>query len=165
MNRYAIKRNNRNKIVGILNYDERTKKYTIEDVYKRQSLVKSARSHPTPRESELKVLDRTKGAEEQVSYLDGVEVSPTTTGATRPDVVVKNADGSIKAIEVKNYNLASSNSRYYLNRELKRQVTNRVNNLPLGSTQEIVLDEMCIRDSPCWLERRTNPPVPVGYRL
>lgn len=30
MNRYAIKRNNRNKIVGILNYDERTKKYTID---------------------------------------------------------------------------------------------------------------------------------------
>jgi len=79
------------------------------------SLVKSSRSHPTPRESELKVLEHTKGAEEQVSYLDGIEVSSTTTGATRPDVVVKNADGSIKAIEVKNYNLASSNSRYYLN--------------------------------------------------
>ena len=81
------------------------------------SLVRSARSHPTPRESELKVLDRTKGA-----------------------VVVKNADGSIKAIEVKNYNLASSNSRSGLYRELERQVTNRVNHLPSGSTQEIVLD-------------------------
>ena len=104
------------------------------------SLVKSARSHPTPRESELKVLDRTKGAEEQISYLDGVEVSSTTKGATRPDVVVKNADGSIKAIEVKNYNLASSNSRSGLYRELERQVTNRVNHLPSGSTQEIVLD-------------------------
>ena len=30
MNRYAIRRNNRNKIVGILNYDEKEKKYTIE---------------------------------------------------------------------------------------------------------------------------------------
>lgn len=60
------------------------------------SLAKSARSNPTPRESELKVLERTKGAEEQISYLDGVEVSSTTKGATRPDVVVKNADGSIK---------------------------------------------------------------------
>lgn len=29
-NRYAIRRNNRNKIVGILNYDEKEKKYTIE---------------------------------------------------------------------------------------------------------------------------------------
>lgn len=104
------------------------------------SLAKSARSHPTPRESELKVLDRTKGAEEQISYLDGVEVSSTTKGATRPDVVVKNADGSIKAIEVKNYNLVSSNSRSELYRELERQVTSRVNNLPAGSTQEIVLD-------------------------
>lgn len=104
------------------------------------SLAKSARSNPTPRESELKVLERTKGAEEQISYLDGVEVSSTTKGATRPDVVVKNADGSIKAIEVKNYNLASSKSRSELYKELKRQVTNRVNNLPPGSTQEIVLD-------------------------
>lgn len=30
MSRYAIKRNNRNKIVGILNYNEQTKKYTID---------------------------------------------------------------------------------------------------------------------------------------
>ena len=104
------------------------------------SLAKSARSNPTPRESELKVLERTKGAEEQISYLDGVEVSYTTKGATRPDVVVKNADGSIKAIEVKNYDLASSGSRSGLYRELERQVTDRVNNLPPGSTQEIVLD-------------------------
>ena len=104
------------------------------------SLAKSARSNPTPRESELKVLERTKGAEEQISYLDGVEVSSTTKGATRPDVVVKNADGFIKAIEVKNYNLASSNSRSELYRELERQVTSRANNLPAGSTQEIVLD-------------------------
>lgn len=104
------------------------------------SLAKSARSNPTPRESELKVLERTKGAEEQISYLDGVEVPSTTKGATRPDVVVKKADGSIKAIEVKNYNLASSESRSELYREVERQVTSRVNNLPAGSTQEIVLD-------------------------
>ena len=71
--------------------------------------------------------------------MDGVEVSSATKGATRPDVVVKNADGSIKAIEVKNYNLASS-SRSELYRELERQVTSRANNLPAGSTQEIVLD-------------------------
>ena len=104
------------------------------------SLAKSARSNPTPRESELKVLERTKGAEEQISYLDGVEVSSATKGATRPDVVVKNADGSIKAIEVKNYNLASSNSRSVLYKETVREVTDRVNNLPPGSTQEIILD-------------------------
>lgn len=104
------------------------------------SLAKSARSNPTPRESELKVLERTKRAEEQISYLDGVEVPYATKGATRPDVVVKNADGSIKAIEVKNYNLASSNNRSVLYKETVREVTDRVNNLPPGSTQEIILD-------------------------
>ena len=30
MTRYAIKKNNRNKIVGILNYDEQSKTYTID---------------------------------------------------------------------------------------------------------------------------------------
>lgn len=63
-----------------------------------------------------------------------------TPGATRPDVVVQNADGTINAIEVKNYNLASSNSRGTLLSELERQITSRVSNLPAGSTQEIVLD-------------------------
>lgn len=63
-------------------------------------LVKSARTIHTPRESELTVLERTKGATEQVSYLNGEEVSLYTQGATRPDVVVKNADGTIQAIEV-----------------------------------------------------------------
>ena len=104
------------------------------------TLIKSARSHPTPRESELKVLERTTGAEKQISYLNGEEVSSTIKGATRPDVVVKNADGSVKAIEVKNYNLEIKDNRNYLYNELKRQVTDRVNNLPKGSTQEIVLD-------------------------
>lgn len=40
MSRYAIKRNNKNKIVAILNYDEQTKKYTIdipEDVSDREA--------------------------------------------------------------------------------------------------------------------------------
>lgn len=49
-------------------------------------------------------------------------------------------DGSIKAIEVKNYNLASSNSRSVLYKETVGEVTDRVNNLPSGSTQEIILD-------------------------
>ncbi len=103
-------------------------------------IIKSSKTIPSPRQSELKVLDMTDDAVEQVSYLAGKEVASTTTGATRPDVVVKNLDGTVKAIEVKNYNLNSSNSRNHLYSELERQVTSRVNNLPAGSTQEIVLD-------------------------
>lgn len=104
------------------------------------TLYKSATTVHTPRESELKVLERTKGAKEQVSFLDGQEVSLSTKGATRPDVVVKNADGTVHAIEVKNYNLANASNRGELYRELERQITSRVKNLPKGSTQEIVLD-------------------------
>lgn len=104
------------------------------------ALYKSASTVHTPRESELHVLERTKGAEEQVSYLSGQEVSMSTKGATRPDVVIKNADGTVQAIEVKNYNLANASNRGELYRVVERQITNRVNNLPQGSTQKIVLD-------------------------
>ena len=103
-------------------------------------LYRSANTIPTPRDSELTVLDRTKNSTEQVSFLGGQEVPMNTPGATRPDVVVKNANGTVKAIEVKNYNLAQSSNRNTLLNELERQVTSRASNLPAGSTQEIVLD-------------------------
>ncbi len=104
------------------------------------SVYRANRVIPTPRESELKVLSITDDAIEQVSYLNGKQVDYFTKGATRPDVVVQNPNGTIKAIEVKNYNLESYASRNGLYNELERQVTNRVKNLPKGSTQEIVLD-------------------------
>lgn len=103
-------------------------------------LYRSANTIPTPRDSELTVLDRTKNSTEQVSFLDGKEVPMNTPGATRPDVVVKNKNGTVKAIEVKNYDLSRSTSRNTLLNELERQITDRVKNLPIGSTQEIVLD-------------------------
>ncbi len=46
----------------------------------------------------------------------------------------------MEAIEVKNYNLNSNASQSYLCKELKRQITDRVNNLPPGTGQRIVLD-------------------------
>lgn len=102
------------------------------------SLYKASKAIPTPRESELRVLEK-YGGSEQVSYLNGQEVSMSTQYATRPDVVRVN-NGVLEAIEVKNYNLASSTSRSTLYSELQRQVTDRVVNLPAGSTQRIVLD-------------------------
>ena len=103
-------------------------------------LYRSASTIPTPRESELTVLDRTKNSTEQMSFLNGKEVPMNTPGATRPDVVVQNPNGTVRAIEVKNYNLAQSSNRHTLYTELERQVTSRMANLPVGSTQEIVLD-------------------------
>lgn len=109
-------------------------------ITKAVELYRSVNTIPTPRDSELTVLDRTKNSTEQVSFLDGQEVPMNTPGATRPDVVVKNANGTVKAIEVKNYNLAQSSNRNTLLNELERQVTSRASNLPAGSTQEVVLD-------------------------
>lgn len=79
------------------------------------------------------------GGKEQISYLNGKEVSLNEVGATRPDII-RQINGKIEAIEVKNYNLDSYVSREHLYKELNRQVTDRVNNLPLGSKQRIVLD-------------------------
>lgn len=75
--------------------------------------------------------------ETQISYLAGEEVAQFTQGATRPDIVIKNANGTIEAVEVKNYDLV--NHLDSLKRELKRQVSDRVINLPEGSTQRIAL--------------------------
>lgn len=79
------------------------------------------------------------GGREQVAYLNGKEVAINTNGATRPDIVRKDSKGIVEAIEIKNYNLNSEISRTTLNNELKRQVSDRVKNLPEGSKQRIVL--------------------------
>lgn len=74
--------------------------------------------------------------EEQLSYLGGNEVPHGTPGATRPDIIVKNAN-SLEAVEVKNYDLV--NNLPGLKNELKRQIGQRVTDLPPGSTQRIAL--------------------------
>ena len=73
----------------------------------------------------------------QVSYLNRKEVPYGTKNATRPDIVIQNPNGTIKAVEVKNYDLSKNLPN--LKHELKRQVSERVTNLPAGSTQEIAL--------------------------
>lgn len=79
------------------------------------------------------------GGEAQKSYLNGEEVPLNTQGATRPDIV-RNVDGHIEAIEVKNYNLRSEASRRGYIKSLRREVQSRNINLPEGSTQRIAID-------------------------
>ena len=110
----------------------------VEKVVTMKKAATATNTVCTPRESELYALEKYKGTE-QVSYIDGVEVPMNTPGATRPDVVRMVGD-KLEAIEVKNYDLSSSNSRSTLYGELRRQVSSRVKNLPEGSTQRIVLD-------------------------
>ena len=74
---------------------------------------------------------------EQMSYLGGTEVEFGTANATRPDIVLQKANGAVEAVEVKNYDLI--NRLPGLKNELRRQVGDRVTNLPAGSTQRIAL--------------------------
>lgn len=87
-----------------------------------------------PREAEIAANDH-YGGREQVSYLNGEEVSKFTPGAVRPDIVVGN-----EAIEVKCYDLASESSLKELRYILKKEISERITNLPEGMTQRIVLN-------------------------
>ena len=109
---------------------------TAEEVAEETANV--ATKIPTPREAELEALEA-YGGTEQVSYLAGEEVAMNTPGATRPDVVRQVGD-HLEAIEVKNYDLENADSVKTLYKELTRQVSSRVENLPSGSTQRIVLN-------------------------
>ena len=93
---------------------------------------------PTPRESEKDALKKYPGRE-QVSYLGGEEVPYATPKAARPDIV-RDWNGHLEAIEVKNYNLENPQNVNSLCSELKRQVSDRVSNMPEGTLQRVVLD-------------------------
>lgn len=93
---------------------------------------------PSWRQSELDVLEK-YGGSEQMTYMGGQEVPFGTPGSTRPDVV-RTVGNHLEAIEVKNYNLESSNSLGTLYSELEREISARAVNCPPGTTQRIVLD-------------------------
>ena len=108
----------------------------VKSIYLMTGADKPVTKIPTPRQSELNVLKK-YGGEEQVSYLNGKKVSAGTLGATRPDIVTQ-IGGHTEAIEGKNYNLEKNLSR--LCEKLKKQVSDRVENLPAEVSQRIVLD-------------------------
>ncbi|MBR4915352.1 MAG: hypothetical protein IKZ42_08750 [Clostridiales bacterium] len=113
--------------------------------------MKTPEGHPTWQESEADIA-KTLGAESQVSFLGGKEVSMWEPGATRPDAVITNADNTITAVEIKNYNLADKANLNMLRNELKRQVTQRLKDLPEGSKQMIYLDVRGRGYTPTFLE-------------
>lgn len=87
---------------------------------------------PTPRESELKAKE-IYGGEEQKTFKDGKEVPYGTPGGTRPDLYANNT-----AYEVKNYILPKNEG--LMTKELTRQISDRVENLPENTKQVIVID-------------------------
>lgn len=98
-----------------------------------------AGDRPTPRESELKAQE-IYGGIEQRSFLNGQEVPYGTPGSTRPDLTRVLEDGSLEAIEVKNYDLREPGRLQQMVNELKRQITDRAEHMPENTKQRVFLD-------------------------
>ena len=94
---------------------------------------------PTPQEAEKLAFEK-YGGSTQSSFLGGQEVPYGTPGSTRPDIVVEKTDGTLEAIEVKRYELDCASNLKLLCQELKRQVSQRLVDMPEGTTQRIVLN-------------------------
>lgn len=95
-------------------------------------------SNPEWRNAELRALNE-QGGYDQLTFLNGKQVEFGTAGGTRPDVV-RNMIDHLEAVEVKYYDLSNKSCRTTLYKELRREIAARVQNLPAGSTQRIVLD-------------------------
>lgn len=101
--------------------------------------VRSAGNIPTWQQSQEFVFQEYGGNAEQISFYNGEKVSSTLKNSIRPDVIRQVAGGKYEAIEVKNYNLEGNNFNN-LCWTLKKQIGDRVVNLPDNYTQRIVLD-------------------------
>ena len=100
--------------------------------------VQIADDIPNWRQAELRALNK-YGGYDQLTFLNGKQVDFGTSGATRPDITRLLGD-HLEAIEVKYYNLEDRGCLNKMYSELQREITDRVKNLPKGSTQRIVLD-------------------------
>lgn len=92
---------------------------------------------PSWRQSEADTYDeyRDQGYGEQRSFKDGEEVPYGTKGSSRPELY---SEGS--SIEVKNYDVESSQGRSNLVRNVGDQAAQRGANLPAGTTQRVLVD-------------------------
>ena len=106
---------------------------------------------PEWRQAEQRALQK-YGGKEQVSFQNGKEVPWGTPDATRPDVI-KAVDDHLEAIEVKYYDLSDPGCKSVMMRELKREVKDRIVNMPSGTTQRVVLDVTDRGFSPEMVER------------
>ena len=124
-------------IAGGVNGYYQNRKAALENISEPNN-AETTTNIPEPVEAELKVLEK-YGGTKQKSYLKGKEVPSGTSGSVRPDVV-RIVNDQIEAIEVKRYTLCESSHINALISQLKKQIQERVENLPAGSTQRIVLD-------------------------
>lgn len=102
-----------------------------EEIYKGGASV----PRPTWRQSELDAVADFPEYKAQKSFLNGKEVPYGTKGSVRPDYYKSGF-----SVDIKNYNVESTNSRSNLARNIETQYSQRIENLPDGTKQAVLID-------------------------
>ena len=92
-------------------------------------------SRPTWRQSELDAASDFPDYDAQKSFINGKEVPYGTKGSVRPDYY---KDGY--SVDIKNYNVESASGRSNLARNIEKQYYQRIQNLPAGTKQSVMID-------------------------
>ena len=87
------------------------------------------------RESELDAAKDFPDYDAQKSFINGEEVPYGTKGSVRPDYY---KDGY--SVDIKNYNVESASGRSNLARDIEKQYYQRIENLPKGTKQSVMID-------------------------
>ena len=95
----------------------------------------SATSRPTWRQSELDATTDFPGYADQKSFINGKEVSYGTKGSVRPDYYKEGF-----SVDIKNYNIENASGRSNLARNIEKQYYQRIENLPNGTKQSVMID-------------------------
>ena len=95
----------------------------------------SATSRPTWRQSELDAATEFPGYADQKSFINGKEVSYGTKGSVRPDYYKEGF-----SVDIKNYNIENASGRSNLARNIEKQYYQRIENLPNGTKQSVMID-------------------------
>ena len=95
----------------------------------------SATSRPTWRQSELDAATDFPGYADQKSFINGKEVSYGTKGSVRPDYYKEGF-----SVDIKNYNIENASGRSNLARNIEKQYYQRIENLPNGTKQSVMID-------------------------
>ena len=90
---------------------------------------------PTWRQSELDSVNDFPNYSTQKSFINGKEVPYGTKGSVRPDFYT-----NVSSIDIKNYNITSSSGRSNLASNIEKQYLQRLDNLPAGTNQSVMID-------------------------
>jgi len=124
-------------------------------------------SRPTWRQSEIDAMKDLPGYKIQKSFINGEEVKYGTKGSVRPDYF---KDGS--SVDIKNYDVQSKKGRNNLIKNVEKQYYERINSLPSGTNQSVIIDirgqkitDADLDDLYYNIIKRTNGGVTVRFKL